>query len=253
MPVISQTVGTVICLTLGIGSTLALLAWGIAEWRRRDRCQLLVLLAGSLIGFLTSTGLDLVANAELPPPISVSPVIYRLFGLHETHWTLTVYPVFLALPAYLAFLALTEQWSRRAFWLTALILTAFNFAGELFMVGMAHLYRYAGQQPLLVCGASLMWDTVYVTENMLMGALLYFLGSRLHGTAWLLTLPIIGSGFMGFMVVVGWPGMIAIHAEVSRAAVPALGVATLACCAAVLHMISLHLNQPASSAGRPGA
>ncbi|MFJ3921560.1 hypothetical protein [Streptomyces sp. NPDC090022] len=43
-------------------------------------------------------------------------------------------------------------------------------------------------EPFLVFGASPMWETVYVTASMLMGALLYFLGRRLHGPAWLLTL-----------------------------------------------------------------
>ncbi|OKI62596.1 hypothetical protein [Streptomyces sp. MJM1172] len=244
MPAISQTAGTVIGLALGILSAIALTVWGVYEWRRRGRCQLLILVAGSAMGFLTSPGLDLVANVRLPPPVAVSPKVYRLFELDEPLWVFPTYPLFLALPAYLTFVALDEQWPRRKLWISIAPIIASNFIGEIFLVRVAGLYWYAGQQPFLALGASPMWEAVYVTASMLMGALLYFLGRRLRGAAWLLTLPVIGSGFMGFMVVAGWPGMIAVHGEVSRPMVPVLGIASLACCAAILYMISLHLRGP---------
>ncbi|MGW4690386.1 hypothetical protein ACWEPM_36665 [Streptomyces sp. NPDC004244] len=242
MPAISQTAGTAIGLALGILSAIALTVWGVYEWRRKGRCQLLIMVAGSCIGFLTSPGLDLVAHAELPPPVALSPNVHRLFELDEPLWVFPTYPLFLALPAYLTFVALDEQWPRRKLWISTATLIASDFIGEIFLVRVAGLYRYAGQQPLLVFGASPMWETVYVTASMLMGALLHLLGRRLHGASWLLTLPVIGSGFMGFMVVAGWPGMIAVHGEVPRPLVPVLGLASLACCAAILYMISLHLR-----------
>ncbi|MFB6807257.1 hypothetical protein [Streptomyces sp. NPDC056387] len=244
MPAISQTAGTVVGLALGILSAIALAVWGVYEWRRKGRCQLLVLVAGSAVGTLTSPGLDLVAHVKLPPPVAISPNVYRLFELDESLWVFPTYPLFLALPAYLAFVALDEQWQRRKLWIAVAAIIASDFIGEIFLIRVAGVYRYAGQQPFLVFGASPMWETAMVTASMLMGALLHFLGRRLHGAAWLLTLPVIGSGFMGFLVVAGWPGMIAVHGEASRPMVPVLGLASLACCAAILYMISLHLSGP---------
>ncbi|MFE2880154.1 hypothetical protein ACFXGO_31695 [Streptomyces roseus] len=64
----SQSTATAGGLVIGLGSAATLFLWGIHEWRRKDRCQLLLLILGSTIAILTAPGEHHLVNATLPRP-----------------------------------------------------------------------------------------------------------------------------------------------------------------------------------------
>ncbi|MEV4504682.1 hypothetical protein [Streptomyces klenkii] len=231
------------CMAMAVIGMAVLAVRGFREWRNQGRPALLVLLAGSLVAYLTLPGLDLYAGFRFSPPTSFSPNVIRLFGLDEPLWTLTFCPLYIALPAYLAYTAFAQGWTLARLWRVLFLLTAVDLAIELPAVNLTRVYTYRGDQPLELLNVPLIWPMAYFIAPMYLGAIVHHLSSYLHGARWLLVVPLAGSGYLAFLPMIAWPGVIAVHdGSTHPVGRTLLGLAAIAVELAAFHLLALRLK-----------
>ncbi|MBB5120223.1 hypothetical protein AF335_17330 [Streptomyces eurocidicus] len=250
-----EQTGATLTLIAVTGAVIALITWAAHEHRSKGRIQLWILLTASFLSWATDAG----GRFLLQITISRSAdqlVLFQSFGTEQPLWYLMVNIVTLSFPAYLAFLAFTDGWSPGKYWLTVTICTAVDMALEYLTIHVAGVYSYTGFQTLRLYGLPLVWPISYVTVSMCMGALVFFFGKQLNGIRWLLALPMLGSGYMGFITVTSWPALVALKTDLNTSGRFAAGVLTAVGLLAILYTISLFLKAapdlPATTSDLPG-
>jgi hypothetical protein len=221
-----------------------LAAQGARDWRSRRRPHLAVVLAATCLGFFTDGAAHWLLRIHLSE--GARPwVIYESFGIETPLWMLPYYPGFFGLGAWVALCALDRGWSAGRFWRAYAALVVGNVTGELLMIHGGNLYAYLGAQPLEVWRLPLLWSFGYAGVGVLMGAFVHVLGGGLHGAQWLLVVPVVGSGSIGFLLLIAWPSLVMMHASASETLVWTSGVLSAG---TVLATVSLVARLPARSA-----
>jgi hypothetical protein len=233
---------------VAIATILAYVA--IRDWRQDRRPHLAIIMIAINLGFLTdgaSHWLLGIRFTDTGKPL----VIYDSFGLQTPLWMLPYYPAYIASGAYLTLWALRERWSRARFWRLYLLLAAADAAGEYIMIKVARLYVYSGPQPLDVAGLPLTWPLMYAATGVLLGALLSTFGHHLSGPRWLLTVPLIGSGVLGFLGILAWPSIISMHTTMPPRLIWWSGVATAATTLAAVALVATRLDRHRTATAEP--
>ncbi|GAB2736486.1 hypothetical protein [Kitasatospora kifunensis] len=245
-----QNVGNLAVAAFGLAAIVVLAVWAAREYRRKGRPQLWVLLGASLLTVLTDAAARLLTGLQSRPGAN-GLVLYRAFGIDIAVWMPLFFPAFVGFLGYATYLAIAEGHSRRRFWLILVIGGAADTVGEYVMMHAADLYTYTGAQPLKLFGLPLVWPWAFVSTPMLMGASVALLSHRIHGLRWLLALPLLGSGYLGYLAALFWPVIVARSTGMSSLALSGVGIVSLGFMLATLYVVSLFL--PPSSRSGPSA
>ncbi|MFE3203181.1 hypothetical protein [Embleya sp. NPDC059237] len=237
-----QNVGNLAVALVGLASTVVIIVWAAREYRTKHRPQLWILLAASLLGWLADSGARMLIGLQADPGAN-GLILYRAFGIDMAIWMGFMFPPYICFIGYSTFLAFEEGWTRRAFRLILPVAVTIDTAGEYVMIHGAHLYSYTGRQPLDLFGLPLVWPCAIVTTPMLTGATVALLSRHVHGRTWLLTLPLLGSGYIAYLAAVSWPSMVARSTDASSTALTIIGIATLGGLLATVHLLGLFLPE----------
>ncbi|MFD9419418.1 hypothetical protein ACFWC9_32590 [Streptomyces goshikiensis] len=245
-----QNVGNLAVAALGLAAIVVLVVWATREYRRKGRPHLWVLLGASLLTYLTDAAARMLTGLQSHPGAN-GLVLYRAFGIDIAIWMGLVFPAYVGFIGYATYRAIAEGHSRRRFWLILVISGAVDTTGEYVMMHAANLFTYTGAQPLKLFGLPLVWPWAFVSAPMLMGATVALLSHKIHGMRWLLALPLLGSGYLGYLAALFWPVIVARATGMSSLALSGIGLVSLGCMLATLYLVSLFL--PSGSLPRPSA
>jgi hypothetical protein len=252
-----RTAAAEITYVSGTAVTLAMVVWGWYEWRRKGRCQMFVLLIGSIIGWLNDPAFQTVANIRPDAPTAVSPAVFGYLNTpREPLWCVFTYPMWICLVTYLAFYAMAEQWPRRRLWLIFIVTSVVDVAAEIFYIRTG-MYSYQGGQAFQVFGMPIAWGPTYMSMCILLGTLLYLLNQKVRGWQWLFAIPLVGSGYLALTFIAGWPMAIGSHTSPGQPWISLWALAAMAIETGMVYLLSLYLprsargTEVAPDAGQP--
>ncbi|MFD9061120.1 hypothetical protein ACFVZ3_06320 [Kitasatospora purpeofusca] len=235
-----QNIGNLAVALFGLASITVIAVWAVREQRRHRRPQLWVLLAASILTYLTDAAARMLTGLQSYPGAN-GLVVYRAFGIDIAVWMGCVFPAYVGFAGYATYLTFAEGRPRRTLWLILTIGGVADTAGEYIMIHAADLYSYIGRQPLKLFGLPLLWPWAFISAPMLMGATVALLSRKLHGITWLLALPLLGSGYLAYLSALFWPAMVARVTDMSTPLLSIIGLATLGCMLSTLYVLSLFL------------
>ncbi|WP_433654302.1 hypothetical protein ACQPW1_26735 [Nocardia sp. CA-128927] len=153
------------------------------------------------------------------------------------------FPVYLATVGYLAYQAFEQHWSRRRFWLVFSSFVLADMAFEYLLLHVFDLYSYAGPQSLQLFGLPVMWPMTYVATGVLLGAVLYILGRYLRGPRILLAIPMLASGYLGFPLLLCWPALVGLHADIGPVPRSIAGIVGIGCLVTTVYALTSLLDR----------
>ncbi|WP_029896541.1 hypothetical protein [Nocardia brasiliensis] len=248
----SDTVrNTAAAVTIALGTfiTIALAAWGWHEWRTERRPQMFVLIVGAVIGWLNDPAFQTLANIEVGAPTGISPGIFGyLATAEEPLWCVFTYPMWVCFVSYVAFYAMKEQWPRIRLWLLFGVTSLIDALAELPYIHTG-LYSYKAGQALRVFDFPIAWAPTYMSMAILLGTLLYLLDQRISGWQWLLTVPLVGSGYLALTFVAGWPLVIGTHTNPGEPWITLWALLAIGTEIAMVYLLSMFLPKAAATRG----
>ncbi|MEU7143650.1 hypothetical protein ABZ942_29705 [Nocardia sp. NPDC046473] len=236
-----QNFGSGSVLVTFVITIVALVFWAIVEWRNH-RPQLAVLVISALLSCLGDAGASMLVMLRAAPEVS-GPVLYRAFDAEATLVTSAPFPVYLSTVGYLAYRAFEQRWTRRRFWLVFSSIVFADIAFEYLMLRVFDLYSYAGNQTLQLFGLPLLWPMTYVATSVLLGAVLYLLRRYLRGRRMLLAIPMLASGYLGFPLLLCWPALVALHADIGPVPRLIAGIAGVGCLVTTVYALTSLLDR----------
>jgi hypothetical protein len=243
-----QNIANLAVLTLGVIGITVLLVWAVREQRAKARPQMWWILAAAVLAILGDAGARMLTGLQSRPGAD-GVLLYRAFDVDIAIWMGFAFCPYIGFAGYLTFQALIEGRPRSRIWGILAVGTAIDVAGEYLMIHLGDLYYYRGAQPLKLFGLPLVWPMAFVATPMLIGATLAVLTRRVRGAAWLLTLPLLSSGYIAFLAALTWPVMVARTTGMNQPLLDAVGVLGIGCMLATLYLITLFL--PARSGSPP--
>lgn len=228
-------------------------SWVIRMAMRGEPLGVFFLIGGLFMGLLEAY---LDYNGLLWFAADNVAVALNLFGRHVPLYVVLGYAFFFGLQSYVIYRGILLGKGAKFFlyayavsWLFDLSLQA---AGSAF-----GLYRYYGNQPLLIAGVPAWWFTIDATLQLLAGFVFFGLRDRLVGWGRLLVIPLLPMLYAGLNGATGWPVFTAINsnydAEVNGNASTALvylgGFVTIALCAFLVWLLITEIGKAQRRAG----
>jgi hypothetical protein len=239
MDVKSSDLAQTVALVVLVAAALGLLAWSLAEARRRATAMPLLALAGGVVALPIEPFWDV--NVQFAFAANSHPIAFTAFERAIPLYLAFIYPAFIGWGSYLGYRLIKDGATRGRL----LLLPAAFFAADAIIeiAGIrADLWSYYGAHAWNPAGWPIYFGVLNGAIPLIGGWLLVQAEARVPRAACALVVP---TAYVGIYAVAGWPTWAALNADVPGVVVWAAGAVTVAIAIGVCRLL-------ATEAGAPG-